>query len=307
MPLSALIALATASCTYEFPDPNCVESGEVRVEFDWRHVPEGELPEGMGVFLYHLDDEVYWRYDIRPSGGNISPQNSHYNILTYNNDAGAAIFVNIGQFNTAMASSRPTHLADGIANYTGAQPPRAKSAGQEVMSQPDRVVADALPDVVFRTNAYDTITFTPKPIVARYNVHIGDVSNLESAAQASMSLTNLAAGYLLATRQPLDVAATVPGSLEKSSETSLEGSILNYGCLPSATENWLAVYVWLRDGQKMVFQYDVHDQIASAPDPMNVDIYLNGIQLPSVETKPEGGLDVGVDNWEIIDIELSNR
>ena len=54
-----------------------------------------------------------------------------------------------------------------------------------------------------------------------------------------------------------------------------------------------------------MFEFGVADFISDAPDPLDVHISVKGVSLPSVEGGSGSGMDVGVDNWDIIDIELS--
>ena len=299
------IGLASASCIFDYPDSDCIESGNVRIDFDWSLSPDSH-PEGMGVFLYSTADESYWRFDLRPSGGFITARNSHYNILTYNNDSESTIFVNNGDYHTIAATTRTAQLADGFSSETAiAQPPRGKSSGQLIMEEPDMVWTDAFPNRTIEST--DAITFKPQKVVAVYKILVDGIENLASASQFSCSLSGLSAAYSLGDKTKMDFTATIPAKLTQTDAQSISGTLHTFGTSPSATENWLAVYFWLRDGQKVMFQFDVTSQIHNTPNPMEVYINLSGIKLPPVESKPEGGMDVGVDNWEIIDIELSNR
>ena len=152
------------------------------------------------------------------------------------------------------------------------------------------------------------MTLAPRPVTARYTVIVSDISNLSSAAQMSMALTGLAPGYIFATDSLVNIPATIPGPLAPSGADSASGTLLTFGRAPSAAANTLALYFWLRDGTNKLFEIPVRSQIDAAADPLNVTIRVSGVALPAVGASggTGSGMDVGVDNWEIIDIDLRN-
>ena len=56
----------------------------------------------------------------------------------------------------------------------------------------------------------------------------------------------------------------------------------------------LSLYVWLADGRKFCYGFDVSGQTRAAADPLNVDIVVSGLELPE---PVGGGFDVSVDGW----------
>ena len=45
--------------------------------------------------------------------------------------------------------------------------------------------------------------------------------------------------------------------------------------------NILTLYVWLNDGKKLRYDFDVTKQARNAKDPMNVSLIVGGIELPA--------------------------
>ncbi len=57
----------------------------------------------------------------------------------------------------------------------------------------------------------------------------------------------------------------------------------------------------------MCYEFDVTEQARTAPDPMNVEIIIDGLTLPEVENpKPGGTFDVSVDGWTTIIIDIAS-
>ena len=279
----------------------------LRVNFDGSRAP-GAHPEGMGILLYPTSGHSHWRYNLRPSGGTIEVADGHYDLITFNNDTEDVLFENDGAYATLCAVTREASLTDGLSlTYGGAAPPRGRDADQPVMAQPDMMWRVLLPGLAVVRN--DTVTLAPEPVVATYTITVDSVENLESAAQMCMAVSGLSVARVLADSVNVDWPITVPGSIARLQSASLRGQMLTFGDCASARSNTLFLYFWLRDGQKRLYQFDVSAQVASAPDPMNVDIRVARLQLPVTQTPDSGedaGMDVGVDNWETVDIELYN-
>lgn len=307
--LAGLLAAMSGGCTHKSLDSCPAVTDDLHVAFGW-DAEAVALPEGMAVFFYPQQGSGYWRYDLPPEGGHVAVPRNRYDVIIYNNDTDAMLFEGTGSFATASVTTRQGNLSDGVAAlYTGAEPPHSHEAADEpVRQQPNQLWVCAAANVD-ATHATDSITLTPAPAVATYRITVTDITNLGSVSQMSMSLSGLAAGLRFADRVPLTTAVTVPGSLSQTSPTSAVGTMLTFGSAASA--NHLCLYFWLRDGQKKVVDFDVSTQIASAPDPMDVAITVSGVELPEVETSPGGnpgsgsGIDVGVDNWDYVVIELS--
>lgn len=306
--LLGLLAPLCTGCIFEYPGACPPASDDLHIIFDWSHAPQG-LPEGMGVYFYPLEGPGYWRYDLTPAGGHVAVPRNTYNLISYNNDTDAMLFEGTGSFTTAIVTTREGNLSDGAStHYIGPEPPAARDAADEPVRQQPNNLWVCSADNIDATHATDSLVLTPRHAVATYRITVTDITNLESVSQMSLSLSGLSGGLTLSTVTPLTTAVTVPGSLTQASETSATGRMLTFGA--AATVNRLCLYFWLRDGQKKVVDFDVSAQIATAPDPMDVTIAVSGVELPKVETSGGDtgsvpGIDVGVDDWDYVIIELS--
>lgn len=292
--------MALNSCIFDYPGP-CPEDALV-VEYDWAAVPEAEV-EGMGLLLYPTGGGRYWRYDLPQPGGKAGIIDDSYNVVTFNNDTEAAVFENDGSYTTLRVTTREGQLSDGMGTYGVAVPPRGSTEPETVYRQPDMIWADTARNLTL-TNT-DTITMHPRPVVARYTVIVDHIENLESAADCSMSVSGLSSGYVFASASRTAERATVPGSLTKKASDTVQGVLHTFGKPEPGNENVLSVYFLIRNGEKKAFLFDVANVIDAAEDPMNVVIHVGGISLPYTAPDEGTGMDVGVDNWDIVDIELS--
>lgn len=305
----AIAALALAglpSCIYDHPDPNCGKEGGVRVVYDWS-MDATASPEGMSVLFYPVGEGFYWRYELGADGGSVELANGTYHVVTFNNDTGALLFENQDDFTKALVTTRPARLTDGFAQgYALSQPPRrAQEEAQPVVAQPD-VAWGAAKARFAMTDTTRQLTLSPKPLVARYHVIIDGVANIESASQVAMSISGLAAGRMLRDADMIPVDVTVPGSMRRSGEKALSGWMLGFGRINDDHGRCLlSVYALLRDGSRKVYEYDVTSIVASAPNQSDVEIRLQGLEFPYIETSGGTGMEVGVDDWDVVEIELS--
>lgn len=302
----AAIAPLLGGCIWENLPP-CPPQGEVFVRFDWSDAPDAR-PEGMGILLYPTSGHSFWRYDINRAGGRIGISDGNFDIVTFNNDTEHVLFEDNDTYSGICATTREANITDAMSlTYYGIQPPRTRDAEQPVMAQPDMMWSAVKPARIIA--APDTVRLQPRRITAAYTLTVDKVENPESAAQMCMAVSGLSVAKVLADEGNVDYPVTVPAELSRDGDT-FRGRLLSFGDCKTTDSNTLFLYFWLRDGSKCMFQYDISSQVRNAPDPWNVSIRLSGLSLP--ETPPPGsggesaGMDVDVDDWEIIDIELSN-
>ena len=54
-----------------------------------------------------------------------------------------------------------------------------------------------------------------------------------------------------------------------------------YGYARGKARQWLALYVWMSDGEKLCYQFDVSDQVREAPDPSMCRYASGGLSCPT--------------------------
>lgn len=291
----------TGACIYEYPDEDCVDGTEI--VFDWTALDHDTEAPGMAVHLYPGDGGDYYSFNLPSSGGYVSVPEGIYNAAAYNYDSESVFVIGDGAYATLAFTTRPTVITTSVP-----APPKSREEleGQPVMSQPDNLWTATAADT--RLLWGGRLTLAPRNVVARYTVNVTDITNGGSIARAQMSLSGLAGEYFAASGVHADeTPVIVPGMLSANGDTALTGTLRTFGKAPGASSNCLQLYVWLTDGQKKVFVWQVGDQIDTAPDPMNVTINVGGFTLPDTGSKPPtgGGMEVDVDNWVVVDIELS--
>lgn len=316
-PIRILTALLTAglfgSCAHEYecwcswPSD---DRGGLNVAYLWDSASDLGTPAGMSLLLYPEDGSDYWMYGFSPQGGYAGAPHNMYDAVSYNSDTEDVVIHGQSSLSTLEAYTLPARLTDGLSEaYNGPQPP-SRDTDEPVCRQPDMMwLADSTGVEVPESGPAALLALTPRPIVSRYTIIIDDITNLTSASGTSVSLSGLAPGYMLGLARRTDGAVTMPGSMSTASATSITGRMLTFGPATARPANILCLYVWLRDGSKREYRWDVTDRIDHPADGHSLTIHISGLELPEV-TGPQppsgsGGMNVGVDNWETVDIELS--
>lgn len=323
---------ALQSCVYEDMS-GC--SGNYMIPLaisnDWRYAPDAE-PAGMAYFFFPDDGGRPWRFDTAgKDGGDVKVPDRVYSLVAVNDDFSTVVLENADSFGGISVTTGSCQLFDALgleSGRAGLPPSRSDGEGmpcQDVRYSPDMLWTDAvaevhvspgylsytLPDghVVEETCRRDShklclIDF-PMCIVSRYHVRIEKVGNLGGVAMMSGAVSGLASSVRLADGTPSAEAVTVPLRLEAAGIDSIEGDFLTFGRAagPDA-KNMLGLYVWLKDGSRHNYVFDVTGQVLAADDPMDVWITLKDISLP--ESGPaSGSFDVNVDDWHTVVINLS--
>ena len=65
----------------------------------------------------------------------------------------------------------------------------------------------------------------------------------------------------------------------------------------------LVLYVWLKDGSKYYYTFDVTDQVDEAPEKRRVHIVIDGLTLPEPITG--GDMEVAVDDWMVVNEDIT--
>ncbi len=319
------VAPILSGCGLIYDYDNCPAGyGEFDVEDDWRLAPSA-TPEGMAYIFFPSGENSCWRFDFPgKEGGDVDLPDGDYNVLTFNDDTSGILFDNSESYRDFTFYCRPGALYDGLGgtidNPLG--PPVAAN-GEKVNICPDMLWCDAVntfelypdgtavertPDSGFSYSDKRRLTMYPKAIVAFYRYSVRNVENLESIDRVCASISGMAASL-----RPSDMwrgtePVTLPLKATPETDCMISGRFFTYGlpCEPSAP-NTLSLYIWLTDGRKMCYEFDVTNQIRKAPDSMNVEIIIDGLKLPEVENpKPGGTFDVSVDGWATIIIDIAS-
>lgn len=303
---------AACSCSLIYDYDNCPDG--FAVASDWAIAPEAE-PESMAYMFFSWATADVWRYDFPGrQGGEVPLPDGLYRSLCFNDDSAVTTISDPSEGYESIRATTPAttlHLSLGGPDSLD---------GQKVRSCPTQLwgqsIAEArLTDEGVSWTPYGSadkrfsdekiLTYYPHPLMARYSYEVSDIVNLKGARRITAALTGMASAIYLAREERTGPPATLPFGASKLTDTSIGGSFLSMGLPDHPTvANHLWIYVWLTDGRKFSYRFDVTDQARKAPDPMNVHLKVAGIDLPESEPATEGGFDVNVDGWvvEIIDI-----
>lgn len=136
-------------------------------------------------------------------------------------------------------------------------------------------------------------TFVPRRATAIWNIRVEEITGLTRAIEASGIVTGVAESWSVNHTAPCGREVTVPFGMTvcTKGEECLRASVIVFGDnAPHEVRHNLRVFTTTN----YYYDYDVTDQIHSAPDPLNVDIVVRGMKLP----EPGGGMSPGVGDWE---------
>ena len=310
---AAIIAGTLSSCEHKgFCEPGAAVS-RVHVVFDWRNAP-GATAKTMSLYLYPETGGEPLRYDFdNAAGGTVEIPPGTYKAVFLNNDTEAVLLRGTDGYGTFEAYTRPSYLLEPLGlqgNPAGANP-----SGEAVCLPPDRLWAGSRADVEILPPegpsgaAYDReVTFYPVEETSRYTVEIRNVRNLKFASALGLSLSGLSGSLAVAGSARSALRTMLPFEARGDEAASvITGGCHAFGLSASANKmRTLALYVILTDGSKQYYTFDVAAQVNGAPDPKNVHIVIDGLDLPKPIVEEGGGFMPSVDDWigENVEVEM---
>ena len=306
-PLAFLILFS--SCNHKDILWDHTPTARTKVVFDWRNAPDAD-PASMELCMYPYSGGNHLSYNIPgKDGGYIDiPEDSYDAICVNNDDLDWALYRNTNDENDFEVY---THDASELGAYKllTNSIPRAEGSENERMAATPGMAWSSRSDnisVKYNHETDNIITLYPEEIVCHYSVEIRDVQNISSARGETVdgTLSGMAEGFHHGARKTSDTPVTMPFILSvDAANNSLTGEFLTFGeCDSQKALHTLTVYLFLTDGQKWYYTFDVNDQVANAPDPRHVHIVVSGLKLP--ETDPHDGLIPDVSDWQTEQIDL---
>ncbi|MBD5267691.1 MAG: DUF5119 domain-containing protein [Bacteroides sp.] len=304
----AVLAMTVAGCAHKdliMPEPNAPMGPPLTIEYIWDR-QEQFRPEGMANLFFPVDADNgrYWRFDCADIGSVTYLPIGCYNVISFNNDTEHVRFSELEAFSTITLSAYPIDISD--ASGEG-----LPVSGQPIYSQPDRVWVATSDNLNVTGIGEETIKLYPRRVTREYHVEVTDIENMASVASCYVALSDLAESYVPAEDMTAGRAVTMISQMSALDSSTMWGTVVNFGLCNDVGQTRLSLYMWLADGTRKVYSFEVFEQIMSAPDPMNVVIKVKGPSLPVVTpgggdsgNGGGGGFDVGVDDWDNVDIEL---
>lgn len=301
-----VLAMIPTGCTHkEIVCPASIER-EVNVLFEWDNAPEAD-PEGMTLCFFPADNTEgrIWRFDIAGrDGGKVLLPAGTYSMLAFNNDTRNIDFENINSFVgytafSALSSGNATRIPDML----------WRAVVTTLQVTPCGVVYTQGDGTTKECGNY-LVRAHPEVCVSKYRVIITGIDDISRIKSVSALLSGLDSGVRLYDISPAGQPCGVPFSMSVTGEGTLEGSLRGFSTAFGQTQV-LSLRILLNDGTVVSASYNVSEQILNNPNPRDVTILITGPALPGPDTPPEpegpgdSGLDVGVDGWAVVIIDLT--
>lgn len=279
--------------------------GCLTVVNDWVNAPDAN-PEGMGYFFFPAAGGAYWRFDLAGrDGGEIKIPTGDYNLLLFNDDTANVIETDTESFGSMSLSTPACEPYPGY-NEGKSHPEAMEAQNQPSLTNPDMVWSTSADGVkVELTNGDQRVTTYPEAITATYHIIINNVTNLDGVAQMSGAMSGMARSVRLSDRTLSEQAVILPSGLKKAGTDGIRGDFHTFGrCATEATPNILFLFIGLTNGKRYVYDIDVTKAVKTAPDPMDVWIRIDSLDLPESEPSQGGAFDVEVDGWTHVSINM---
>lgn len=272
----------------------------IRVVYDWTKAPDAN-PKGMCVYFYPEEGTRggVQRIDFTGlEGGYIDLAPGLYHIVSYNNDTEYVLFNNVENFDSHHGYTRDGDLFEPVYGSGNKIAPRAEESEEE------RVTIS--PDMLWGASHYgltvkdedQTITLYPEELVCHYSYAVHDVKNIKHMTQVCGSLSGLAPHVIFSDFTLGKECVTIPFATVSDRESTFTGEFLTFGHHEDNEKKHMMIfYVWMDDGSKWYYTYDVTDQVDQAPDKRHVHIIINGLDLPQPITNGSG-FHPSVDDWQ---------
>ncbi len=304
---SLVLAVALSSCRHK--DLFTESAGQVNIMFDWRNAPDAN-PASMVTQFFGQTDSPSLRYILQgKDGGTITLPLGSYSGISVNGDDNDWVCLryvdDVENYETYSIDALNTE-AYGLSSRAI---PRAEGTEHERMAQtPGMLYTNRQDNIDHYAYGTETITFYPEEAVCHYMVDISDVTNLEYVNRTEIDglITGMAEGFNHGKKCPTDPHVTMPFTLlANAPEKTLHAEFLTFGESPhDPGKHILSVYLYLTDGTKWYYNFDVTDQVHNAPDPHHVHIVLQGMSVPHPITA-EGGFKPNVNDWQTEEIDLN--
>lgn len=314
-----IMATASSSCIYDYLPP-CDDSTRLTIVNDWALAPDAS-PEGMAYLFFPEGSDTPWRFDFPGrEAGEVTLPVGTFRFVMFNDDTSAIRFT---MDNGALvAYCREGNILEGLGSAIGKE--SVPYTAEPVEICPDMMWAEGDPLVSVsadkityehynrkqRITDYDKVLHTyPSQLIARYSYEITDVANLDGVRQMCAAMSGLAASLHIGDREHSPSAVTLPFRASATGTGKIGGEFLTFGLPqphhPEISPNILHLFVWLTDGRRFEYLFNVTEQVSDAPDPLDVKITVKGLQLPEAEPgHTPGAFDPTVDGWTKVTINI---
>lgn len=291
--LVLIVSFSWSGCRQkELLNPEDIHPVEIQsivdVAFIWDHAENAKV-EGMSTYFFPVSPGgKIWCFEIPGMhGGLVALTPCQYSLVAVNNDLPGI------DLSTGLTASSVTvnarYYEDGTLRPSG------------------MVYGVVVGNVHITADSCQSITVVPDSLATVYNVRLEDVSQPDMIESIFASISGVAISLSLNDRRTSTESASINIPIDMSGDV-MSGATTGLGTPSEAARFTLTLYATLTDKRRIArsLTFDITDQILNAKYPHNVYITLSGIEFDSgAPETPDGvGMDVGVDGWSSITIDL---
>lgn len=256
-----------------------------------------QKPSGLRVVNYNLAGQ-YDMHNISSDGGIVRLHEGYNDILVYNNDTEYIIFTRQDNGASTSAATRTRTRA----SYTGNE---YANEGEETITPPDMLFSNYIKGYnAERVQIPEDINVTLHPLVFTYKIRYEFESGLNYVAMTRGALSGMARSVLMNTGTTSAESATLLYDCEMTDFGS-RALVNSFGVPGYPNSNYLTklghkhalnLEVMLRNGNTLVYEFDVTDQVQSQPH--GGVIVVKGIVVDDeIGQQGSGAFDVEVKGW----------
>ena len=304
-----LTAVWLCSCSHKEIVCPGAEDRIVTINFLWDKAPTAD-PEGMTLYFFPISKNgQIWRFDIAGrDGGPIEIPTGEYRMITFNNDLPAIRFTDTDSYDSLSAVARD-NTPDSVITSTG----MLYGAHISRLEVTPCGVSYLTDDGNVKDCDKSMVRCYPDSVTTLYSVIINEVKGIEHVKSAGAYLNGVSSGITLSSGEPVrkPVALKLPLDIDHAG-AAFNASAYAFAPRPDPSRRYtLKVIVTRIDGKSFVHDFDVTEQVMNSIPSKNVIILINGIEIPTgdIPDNPgeDGGhIDVGVDGWTIIEIDIES-
>ncbi|MBD5224506.1 MAG: DUF5119 domain-containing protein [Bacteroidales bacterium] len=283
---------------------------KVNVVFDWSNAPDAD-PASMVLYMFDAatgSDPLRYIFSGKDGGPITLPFGTYSGLCMNSDDTDWACLCNPDDVDGFEIMTADAEELTAYSIGTRSIPRASGTESERMAATPGMLWSNRQDNIELPVTATEkTITLYPEEVVCHYTVDILDVENLTylHGTEIDGTISGMSEGYLHGQNRPADEHVTMPFTLHADDEArTLHAEFLTFGESASTEPaHMLTVYMYLTDGSKWYYTFDVTGQVRSAADPHHVHITVSGLKLPK-PLSTGGGFITDVDDWQTQQIDL---
>lgn len=293
--LVVVILISVSGCRQKgLLNPEDIHPDEARsivdVDFLWNNAEKAKV-EGMSTYFFPLSPEgKIWNFEIAGmDGGLVALVPGRYTFVAVNNDLPGI------DLTTGMSASSVTvnarYYDDGTLRPSG------------------MIYGTVVNNVLITPDTCQPITVMPDSLATVYNVRLEEISHPEMIESIYACISGVAISLSIDGGRTSAESGSINIPIDVGlGSNAMSGSTTGLGTPAGSPQFLLTLYARLTDKRRIArsLTFDITDQIMHAKHPHNVYITLRGIDFDGgePETPDDVGMDVDIDGWSTIIIDL---